>query len=245
MVTGLPWYVGRRLRIRGEHAAIAKEREELLEWERATAAERAVADARASIARELHDVVAHNVSVMTVQAGAARLLMPKDLDRAQEAIGAVEEAGRRALDELRHLLGVLRSNAVSDDLSPQPSLDQVPELVDQLRNAGMQISLASDVQSVLPDRVDLFGYRIVQEALTNVLKHGGRHATTEVRIVESDGHLDIEVTNTGTGTTSLPGAGQGLVGMQERAIMLGGTVEAGPRPGGGFGVRARLPIGDS
>ena len=108
VVTTLPWYVGRRVRIRGDYAAAARERAEHLEWKRATEAERAIADARAGIARELHDVVAHNVSVMTVQAGVARLVVADDPERAQEAIGAVEEAGRRALDELRHLLGVLR-----------------------------------------------------------------------------------------------------------------------------------------
>ena len=108
----------------------------------------------------------------------------------------------------------------------------------------MDISLAIDVTSELPVRVDLFAYRIVQEALTNVLKHGGAEATTQLRLEEVDGHLDIEVTDSGTGATTLPGSGQGIVGMQERATLLGGTVEAGPRPEGGFRVLARLPIGD-
>jgi signal transduction histidine kinase len=244
VVTTLPWYVGRRVRIRGEYAAAARERAEYLEWRRATEAQRAIADARAGIARELHDVVAHSVSVMTVQAGVARLVIADDPERATEAIGAVEEAGRRALDELRHLLGVLRPETASGELSPQPSLSQVHELVDQLRQTGMSISLTSDVPSELPVRVDLFAYRIVQEALTNVLKHGGVDAAAQVRVEEVDGHLDIEVTDTGTGASMLPGSGHGIVGMQERAIVLGGTFDAGPRPGGGFRVRARLPIGD-
>jgi signal transduction histidine kinase len=241
IVTVLPWYVGHRLRIR---AAVARERAEHLEWKRATEAQRAIADARAGIARELHDVVAHNVSVMTVQAGVARLVVADDPERAQEAIGAVEEAGRRALDELRHLLGVLRPETASGDLGPQPALSQVHQLVDQLRQTGMSISLVADVPSELPVRVDLFAYRIVQEALTNVLKHGGVGATTQVRLEEADGHLDIEVTDTGTATSTLPGSGHGIVGMQERAILLGGTFEAGPQPEGGFRVLARLPIGD-
>jgi signal transduction histidine kinase len=244
VATTLPWYVGRRVRIRGYYAAAARERAEALEWKRATEAQRAIADARAGIARELHDVVAHNVSVMTVQAGVARLVVVDDPERAQEAIGAVEEAGRRALDELRHLLGVLRPETASGELSPQPTLSQVHELVDQLRQTGMSISLTADVPSDLPVRVDLFAYRIVQEALTNVLKHGGVGAAVQVRLEESDGHLDIEVIDTGTETGTLPGSGQGIVGMKERAILLGGTFEAGPRPEGGFRVLARLPIGD-
>ena len=243
IVTVLPWYAGRRLRIR---AAVARERAEHLEWKRATAAQRAIADARAGIARELHDVVAHNVSVMTVQAGVARLVVADDPERAQEAMGAVEGAGRRALDELRHLLGVLRPETGSGELGPQPALNQVHVLVDQLRQTGMSISLTADVASELPARVDLFAYRIVQEALTNVLKHGGVDATVRVRVrvEETDGHLELEVTDTGMATSTLPGSGQGIVGMNERVVLLGGTFEAGPRPEGGFRVLARLPIGD-
>ncbi len=244
VATTLPWYVGRRVRIRGYYAAAARERAEHLEWKRATEAQRAIADARAGIARELHDVVAHNVSVMTVQAGVARLVVVDDPERAKEAIGAVEDAGRRALDELRHLLGVLRPETASGELGPQPALSQVHNLVDQIRQTGMSISLAADIPSELPVRVDLFAYRIVQEALTNVLKHGGVDAAAQVRLEEADGCLDIEVTDTGTATSTLPGSGQGIVGMRERAVLLGGVFEAGPRPEGGFRVFARLPIGD-
>ncbi len=240
-VTMLVWYVGRLVRIR---AAAARERAEYLEWKRATEAERAIAHARAGISRELHDVVAHNVSVMTVQAGVARLVVADDPERAGEAIGAVEQAGRRALDELRHLLGVLRPETASGGLGPQPSLNQIHELADQMRQTGMSISLAMDVRSELPVRVDLFAFRIVQEALTNVLKHGGVDAAVWVRLEEVDGHVDVEVTNTGTAASTLPGSGHGIVGMQERAILLGGTFEAGPQPEGGFRVFARLPIGD-
>ena len=241
ILTTLPWYVGRRIRIQRN---FARERAEHLEWKRATEAQRVIADARAGIARELHDVVAHNVSVMTVQAGVARLVVADDPDRAVEAIGAVEQAGRRALDELRHLLGVLRPESASGELGPQPALNQLHELVDQLRQTGMSVSLAVDVASEFPVRVDLFAYRIVQEALTNVLKHGGVDATTHVRLEETEGHLDIEVTDTGTATSTLPGSGQGIVGMQERALLLGGTFEAGPRLDGGFRVFARLPMGE-
>ncbi|MCP4306739.1 MAG: sensor histidine kinase [bacterium] len=241
VLTALAWLVGRLLQNR---ANSARERAEYLEWKRATEAERVIADARAGIARELHDVVAHNVSVMTVQAGVARLVVRDDPDRAVEAIGVVEEAGRSALDELRHLLGVLRPEAASGDLDPQPALHQVHKLVDQLSKTGMSVSLTSDIPSDLPVRVDLFAYRIVQEALTNVLKHGGVDATAQVRLEEADGYLDIEVTDSGASTTSLPGSGQGIVGMEERANLLGGIFEAGPRSEGGFRVFARLPIGD-
>ena len=241
VVTALPWYVGRRIRIRRH---LTRERAEYLEWKRATEAQRVIADARTGIARELHDVVAHNVSVMTVQAGLARLVAIDDPEQALEAIGAVEESGRRALDELRHLLGVLRPEAASGELDPQPALKQIHGLADQLRKTGMKISLTVDVPSKLPVRVDLFAYRIVQEALTNALKHGGVGAEARVRVEESDGHVDIEVTDTGTGTNTLPGSGQGIVGMQERALLLGGTFDAGPRLGGGFRVSARLPIGE-
>ena len=241
VMTTLPWYVGRQIRIRRK---AVRERAEHLEWKRATEAQRVIADARSGIARELHDVVAHNVSVMTVQAGVARLVVADNPEQAQEAIGAVEEAGRRALDELRHLLGVLRPETASGELSPQPALNQVAELVDQLKQTGMNISLAADVAFGLGVRTDLFAYRIVQEALTNVLKHGGVDAVVHVRLEGTDGFLEIEVTDTGTATTTLPGSGQGIVGMRERAMLLGGTFEAGPQPDGGFRVFARLPIGE-
>jgi signal transduction histidine kinase len=241
ILTVLAWYVGRLIRNR---VIVARERAELLELRRASEAARAIADARAGIARELHDVVAHNVSVMTVQAGAARMVVAEDPDRAQEALGAVEQAGRRALDELRHLLGVLRPEAATGELGPQPALNQVHQLVDQLSQTGMKIALQVDVRSELPVRTDLFAYRIVQEALTNALKHGGPDAAVQVSVVEADGHLDIAVTNAGTAEHPQPGSGQGIIGMRERAILLGGTFQAGPRPEGGFRVMARFPIGE-
>lgn len=241
VLTTVPWYVGRRIRIRRDSA---REQAEQLEWKRAAQAQRVIAEARAGIARELHDVVAHNVSLMTVQAGVARLVVDDDPSQAREAIGVVEDAGRRALDELRHLLGVLRPETAKGELAPQPSLNQVQDLVDQLRNTGVQVSLIAHVPSDLGVRLDLFAYRIVQEALTNVLKHGGVGAVARVHIEERDGHLTIEVTDTGITANALPGSGQGIVGMRERALLLGGTLEAGPLRGGGFRVFARLPIGE-
>jgi signal transduction histidine kinase len=236
LVTVLPWYVGRRVRIRGLYADAVRR-------QRATEAQRAVNDARSAIARELHDVVAHNVSVMTVQAGVARLVVADDPGRAQQAIREVEEAGRLALDELRHLLGVLRPATGSDSLEPQPALHQIDHLVGRLEQTGMQIALSMEVASDLPVRVDLFGYRIVQEALTNVLKHAGVDSSTNVRLEEIGDRLVIEVINSGAATDALPGSGRGIVGMEERASLLGGSFEAGPRPDGGFRVFVSLPIG--
>jgi signal transduction histidine kinase len=187
-----------------------------------------------------------------VQAGAAKAVAAKDPEGALQAMGAVEEAGRQALDELRHLLGVLRPETDLDGLGPQPGLADLPRLVDQIRGAGLDVSLATDgVSAELPARVDLFAYRIVQEALTNVLKHAGPGAHTEVRLGTDRSGIVIEVLDDGRGAVVLPGSGvaqggargHGIVGMRERARLLGGTLDARPRPGGGFRVVAHLPTG--
>ncbi len=242
LVVFLVWYTGRRIRIRGDYLRLLHERAEQLEREQAAEAERAVAEERTRIARELHDVVAHRVSLMTVQAGAAKTVAADDPEGALQAMQAVEKAGRQALDELRHLMGVLRPEAEVDGLGPQPGLADIPRLVEQLVEAGLEVSLTMDsVQTDLPARVDLSTYRIVQEALTNVLKHAGPSARTEVRL-NSDNHgVAIEVRDSGHGGTILPGSGHGIAGMRERAHLLGGSLDAGPRPGGGFQVVAHLP----
>jgi signal transduction histidine kinase len=251
VVMFVAWYVGRRLRLRTERAA------QLLR-EQAAEARRIVTEERTRIARELHDVVAHRVSLMTVQAGAAKAVAAQDPEGALRAMGAVEEAGRQALDELRHLLGVLRPESDLDGLVPQPGLKELPRLVEQVRGAGLDVSLATDgVPAELPARVDLFAYRIVQEALTNVLKHAGPGARTEVRLgtdssgivieVLDDGHGDNEGSELASGRRSEDAdrqdrrSGHGIVGMRERARLLGGTLDATPRPGGGFRVVAHLP----
>jgi signal transduction histidine kinase len=254
VVLFLAWDVGRLLRLRQERAAQAQR-------EQAAEARRIVIEERARIARELHDVVAHRVSLMTVQAGAAKAVAAEDPEGARRAMAAVEEAGRQALDELRHLLGVLRPEADLDGLGPQPGLADLPRLVEQLRAAGLDVGLATDgVPAGLPARVDLFAYRIVQEALTNVLKHAGPGARTEVRLGTDRRGIVVEVTDDGRGTTdegseSASGrqpsgsdrqdrrSGHGLVGMRERVLLLGGTLEAAARPGGGFRVVAHLPTG--
>jgi signal transduction histidine kinase len=234
----LVWYIGRRIRFRGERAA-QREREQAAE------ARRVVAEERTRIARELHDVVAHRVSLMTVQAGAAKTVAADDLEGALRAMDAVEQTGRQALDELRHLLGVLRPETEVAGLGPQPGLADVPRLVEQFEAAGLKVSLTMNgVRTDLPARVDLSTYRIVQEALTNVLKHAGPTARTEVRLRTESQEVVIEVLDDGQGATILPGSGHGIGGMRERAMLLRGSLDAGPRPGGGFQVVARLPIGE-
>jgi signal transduction histidine kinase len=238
------WYIGRRLRLRAERRA-------RLRQEQAAEARRIVAEERTHIARELHDVVAHRVSMMTVQAGAARMVAAVDPEEALEAMAAVEEAGRQALDELRHLLGVLRPDADRDRLGPQPRLADLQQLVDQVREAGLDVSVTGGVQAAFPARVELSAYRIVQEALTNVLKHSGPRTHTEVRLSRESGGLTIEVLDDGRGAavqSVSAGAhggvpGHGIVGMRERALLLGGSLDAGPRPGGGFRLTAHLPTG--
>jgi signal transduction histidine kinase len=246
------WYIGRRVQLREQRAA-------QLRREQAAEARRIVIEERTRIARELHDVVAHRVSLMTVQAGAAKAVAAQDPEGALRAMGAVEDAGRQALDELRHLLGVLRPETDLDGLGPQPGLADLPRLVEQTRGAGLDVSLATDgVSAGLPARVDLFAYRIVQEALTNVLKHAGPGARATVRLGTDRRGIVIEVLDGGSADKGLESAsgrrledsdrpdgrpGHGIVGMRERARLLGGTLDARPRPGGGFSVVARLPTG--
>lgn len=257
------WFIGRLFRLRAEYAAQRLR-------EQAADARRIVVEERTRIARELHDVVAHRVSLMTVQAGAAKAVVEAtirpvaadkgfavdDVDGALRAMGAVEDAGRQALEELRHLLGVLRPEADRNGLAPQPGLADLPRLVEQIKTAGVDVSLSTGAMAAeLPARVDLFAFRIIQEALTNVLKHAGPGARTAVRLgAAGGGGIVIEVTDDGSGpgatggpggtsgSVAVPG-GHGIVGMRERALLLGGTLDAGPQPGGGFQVVAHLPTG--
>jgi signal transduction histidine kinase len=239
----VPWYVGRRIRGRREYLVLLEERAEYLERERAAAAQRAADEERTRIARELHDVVAHRVSMITVQAGAAQTVAGNDPERAVRAMKAVEEEGRQALHELRQVLGVLRADNEHEGLAPTPGLAAIPELVKEMSRAGVDVSLSNaGAPGELPAGVDLASYRIVQEALTNVLKHAGPSPEAEVRLYGDDQMLTIEVTDRGAGVSTLPGSGRGLVGMRERTALLGGTFEAGPRSGGGFRIMARLPL---
>jgi len=231
------WYIGLRMASREERAAQRRRQQ-------VDQARRIVAEERTHIARELHDVVAHQVSMMTVQAGAAQAVAAADPERAREAMAAVEHAGRQALDELRHLLGVLRPETEGSGLGPQPGLANLPRLVTQLRAAGLYIEITDASRTELPTRVQLSAYRIVQEALTNVLKHGGPGTRAEVHLREDGKDLTIEVLDHAPPSATRPqaAAGHGIIGMRERATLLGGSLETGPRPDGGFRVHARLPL---
>jgi signal transduction histidine kinase len=240
------WYAGRRIRARREYLALLEERTAYLERERVAEAKRAVDEERTRIARELHDVVAHRVSMITVQAGAAQTVAASNPEKAIRAMEAVENASREALDELRQVLGVLRSDEPADGLAPIHGLSEIPHLVAGMNETGVKATLtAVNTPERLPARIDLASYRIVQEALTNVLKHAGPNPTAEVRLGSEDGMLTVEVVDNGSGITTMSGAGQGLIGMRERAMLLGGTFEAGPRLAGGFRVMVRLPLDGS
>jgi len=242
LVGSLTWLAGVVLRRRSLLADEAAERAAALERDHRDT-EEAVAEERARIARELHDVVAHSVSVMTVQAGAARMLLSTDPQRAVAPLLAVEEAGRQALAELRRLLGILRTEDSRTGLVPQPDIDDLPDLIETFRAAGLLVELVEhgDVRPVAPGP-GLAAYRIVQEALTNTLKHAGaEHVVLTVEYGADQ--LRIEVRDDGRRPHRAAGhGGHGLAGMRERAAVYGGALEAGPEDGGGYAVRASLPI---
>jgi signal transduction histidine kinase len=262
------WFLGnvqkRRLaytaKLEALNAQLASEQELRSHW--------AVAEERGRIARELHDVVAHSVSVMTVQAGAARRTLAASPDQAASALGQIESTGRQALVELRRLLGLLRDRDQEDvaALAPQPGLDHLESLTAAAREAGLPVEVTVEGEPrPLPAGVDLSAYRIVQEALTNSLRHAGP-ARAKVRIRYGREDLEVQVTDDGAGgpgtvrdgggpvvvrlgpdgVLELPGrregGGHGLIGMRERVAMFGGTLETGPRPDGGYRVAARLPL---
>jgi signal transduction histidine kinase len=203
---------------------------------------RAIEAERARIAAELHDVVTHNVSVMVVQAGAARLAVASSPDEATDALRAVEASGRTAIAELRTLLGVLSPPGHRAELRPQPGLGELEELVSRVCAAGLSVDLLVEgTPQPLPPGADLAAYRVVQEALTNVLRHAGRAATSV--LVHWGENLVITVSNTGGPGLRAGTTGRGLLGLQERLSLYGGELDAGPRPGGGWQVRAVMPVG--
>jgi signal transduction histidine kinase len=240
---GLAWVVGYALRERTERTEAAELRAHRAEQDRETAARIAVAEERARIARELHDVVAHAVSVMVLRVGAVRHRMAESDVENRDALKDVEEAGRAALAEMRRLLGAMRHADEEAELAPHPGLEELDHLVDEVRGTGLAVTLRQSGAPVdLPPALDLSAYRIVQEALTNTLKHAhARHATVDLRYGISD--LEIEVGDDGRGPASQDGLGHGLVGIRERVKIYGGEMSAGPGPNGGFRVGVRLPIG--
>jgi signal transduction histidine kinase len=243
LLLGGSWLVGDNVRTRRAYTAELEERAARLEREREEQAVRAVAEERARISRELHDMIAHHVSVIAVQAGAAS--EEATTDPAREALGLIQQTSRQVLAELRSMLDMLASDEAGPGLAPQPSLAGVDQLVAQSRTAGLPVELVVTGQRrELPAIVDLAAYRIVQEALTNTRTHAGSaHARVELRY--TDNALTLEVTDDGHAAARQPGnggGGRGLVGMRERVALVGGKLEVGPRPGGGFRVAAELPL---
>jgi signal transduction histidine kinase len=214
----------------------------LAERERGVAAREAVLDERARIARELHDAIAHNVSMMVLQAGAERRVLNGQDGGTREVLEGIERSGRWALTEMRRLVGMLRSER-SEPLAPQPGMRDLPILITQLREAGLPIEFSVDGSPPgLPVGIELSAYRIVQEALTNVLKHAGdSHATVRVRYTSESLELEITDDGRGRGDDTMSG-GHGLVGMRERVVLYGGQFSAGRRHDGGFAVRVLLPV---
>lgn len=228
----------------------SRERMSTMEHEQIEALRRATEHERARIARELHDVVTHNVSVMVIQAGAARKIMESSPDQAREALLAVEAGGRSAMTDLRHVMGLLTMNgdgpdpASEADLAPQPGLDGLDAVVRRMRASGIPVELTVTGRRVpLPSGIELTAYRLVQEALTNVVKHAAG-ASVRVRIEYADDHLRVEVADTGgrPAASADTGAGRGLVGLRERLAVYGGILQAGPRVSGGYRVHARIPV---
>jgi signal transduction histidine kinase len=241
VVTG-GWLVGRGMHGRVRQAAVLVERTERLELEAEAERASAIAEERRRIARDLHDVIAHSVSVMVVQAGAAEDLLDRNPAGVREPIRAVQETGRGALVEISRLLGLLREDGAELGLAPQPRLDELPELVAQTDAAGLPVDLRIEgTPRPLPLGVDLSVYRIAQEALTNARKHNER-ARAHVLLRYGDDTVELAVENDGVASTNGHRGGHGLIGMRERVAVFGGTLEAGPSPEGGFRVVARLPL---
>jgi signal transduction histidine kinase len=243
VIFAIVWTIAYALGRKFKEADEAKERAARAEREREERARSAVTDERARIARELHDVVGHSVSVMTVQASAVRRLLWPEQQRERESLLIVEQTGREALAEMRRMVGVLRRPEEAPVLAPQPSLEHLDKLVEQVREAGLPVELRVEGDPLpLPAGLDLTAYRLVQEGLTNALKHArAQHA--EVLVHYSDGHIELTVSDDGRGAGDGDGGGHGLVGMRERMTVYGGELEAWPRPEGGYRLRARLPVG--
>jgi signal transduction histidine kinase len=242
-VVGGPWAAGLALRLRRDHVLSLLEDTERLRREQAEITARAVAEERATIARELHDVVAHAISVTVLQARGARRMLGRDEETVRRSLDAIESTNAQALGDMRRLLALLRDTEGDSGTAtaPQPSLRRLEELIADVRSSGLPVELheAGEHRDV-PPGVDLSAYRIIQEALTNVLKHAGQAEAT-VRVDYGSDELTLSVTDTGAGTSSPNGTGHGLVGIRERVAVVGGEVETGRADTGGFMVRARLP----
>ncbi|MBE3011278.1 sensor histidine kinase [Microbispora sp. NEAU-D428] len=242
----LCWVCGRAVRLRRAYLAELVQRADRLERAREADTRAARAEERSRIARELHDVVAHHVSVMTVQAAAARKMLDTKPDVARDALTAIEEMGRTAMAEMRSIVGVLRTDGPAER-GPQPGMHDLPALVEQMREAGLRTQLwIEGERRGLPPGVDLAAYRLVQEALTNSLRHAGPAARAWVTVRHEPNELSVHVEDDGRGAAEesvrIGGKGHGLVGIRERVALYGGVLRIGPRAGGGFEVRAQFPL---
>ena len=238
----LAWAAGYAGRLVADRASVAEERAGRAERERETAARLAVAEERARIAREMHDVVAHAISVIVLRVGAVRHTLPAELAEEQEALRAAEDAGRAALTEMRGLLGALRDAGEELERAPQPGLDDLGPLVDDVRRTGLTVNVHVEGEPVpLPAALDLSAYRVVQEGLTNVLKHA-QASRAEVVVRYRPDTLELEVRDDGRGPAALNGGGHGLVGLRERVKIYSGSMDAGPDGGRGFVLRTRFPL---
>jgi len=237
-----PYLMGRFVRRRNAHARSEEARAAHADRERRRAAPTAAAAERARIARELHDVIAHNVSLMVIQAGGARLVLDTDVDRAQASLRTIEQAGNEALAEMRRLLGLLGEDE-PQGLAPQPGLTGVPALIEAACAAGLTTRLQTDGDALpVSPALDLCAYRVVQEALTNAIKYAAP-ARADVSVRWRAGELELAVLDTGPdGAGRASGGGHGLIGMRERVTMHGGTLDHGRTADGGFGVRALIPV---
>ena len=236
------WLVGRLVRSHSLQAERLADLTSVLEREQAENARLAIEHERVRIARELHDVVAHSVSVIVVQAGAERMALGEERRATREVLLAIERTGREALVEMRRLVGVLRSDGEAPELAPQPSLDHLEELMEHVRRAGLPVELTVEGERIeLSSGIDVSAFRIVQEALTNTLKHAGP-ARAAVLVRYGRNMLELEVADDGVGAPSLNGGGHGLVGMRERVALHSGELDVESRPGEGFRIRAHLPL---
>lgn len=242
------WAFGRWMRRRASESAVLTERAHAAEREQGEQAARAVADERARIARELHDLVAHSMGVIVIQAQGAQRALDAAPEQARAALGSIESTGRTGLEEMRRLLGLLTEAPdpeAGGSTHPQPTLAEVPDLVSRVRDAGLPVDLRveGDVRTLSPG-LELTGFRVVQEAVTNAYKHAGA-VPVDVRLNYGRTSLEIDVTDDGghpaDDCTGRDRGGHGLVSMRERVRLYGGTLETGPRPGGGFAVHARIP----
>lgn len=243
LFAAVPWFFGRTIGRRRERERALEQRALLLERGAEHLARRAVEDERVRIAREIHDVVGHALGVIVVQADGAGRLLATDPDESRRALATIRRTGREALEEMRRLVGLLRTSEEDPALAPSPGVAQLDALAEQMRVAGLPVEVVVEgVAERLPPSVDVSAFRIAQEALTNVLRHAGP-ARARVLVRYRDHAVEVSVEDDGRGPVDAEGTGHGLTGIRERVAAFGGEMEAGPGPAGGFAVRALLPYG--